>query len=362
MIWRCPRCRGTFDEGRDRLRCAGCGAGYEVVGGVPDLRLPGQGWINLADDLANARRLAAQRGATAEDLLRQVFGARDGWDERRVALRVRQVLEGPERLTGEIDGWLAEVIPPDGVFLDLGCGAGPLLAAAALRGRCGIGIDVSMTWLIVAKRLVEEAGGEAVLAAGLAEALPLGDGAVDAALALDVIEHVPDPDRLLAEMDRVAGGQIAVATPNRFSLTPEPHVFVWGVGWLPRPWQAPFVRWRSGADYADTRLMSSFGLRQRLRRNTHFAVRLLIPPIPREEIARFPPLKARAARAYNRLCMSHRLRWAFLLLAPFFRVVGRKAGAPEDMEGKAIAAFARAHSILFSAGAPVVAFGSSAPC
>lgn len=328
MIWRCPRCRGEFVEGGERLACAGCGASYEVVGGVPDLRLPGRSWVNLADDLALARRLAAQTDATAAELLRQVFGGRDGWDDRKVALRVRQVLEGPNRLAGELDGWLSEVIAPDGVFLDLGCGAGPLLAAAAIRGRRGVGVDVSMTWLIVAKRLIEEAGGEAVLAGGLAGALPLADEAVDAAVALDVIEHVPDPDILLAEMDRVAGGQIAVATPNRFSLTPEPHVFVWGVGWLPRPWQAPFVRWRNGADYRDTQLMSSFSLRERLRRNTHFAVQVLIPPIAQEEIAAFPPLKARVARLYNRLCTSHRLRWAFLLVAPFFRVVGRKPRRP----------------------------------
>ena len=59
----------------------------------------------------------------------------------------------------------------------------------------------------------------------------------------------------------------------------------------------------------------------------HFAVEVLIPPIAQEEIAAFSPLKARAARLYNRLCTSHRLRWAFLLVAPFFRVVGRKPKA-----------------------------------
>ncbi len=34
--WRCPACHGELDEGGEQLRCAGCGAVYQVSGGVPD--------------------------------------------------------------------------------------------------------------------------------------------------------------------------------------------------------------------------------------------------------------------------------------------------------------------------------------
>ncbi len=179
-----------------------------------------------------------------------------------------------------------------------------------------------MTWLVVAERLIQEWGGDPVLAAAFGEALPLVNAGVDAVVSLDVIEHVVSPDRYLAETCRVLrpGGRAVLTTPNRFSLTAEPHVQVWGVGWLPQRWQAPFVRWRSGKTYDDTRLMGSAALIRRLRRNTDFSFRLVTPAVPQEDIARFKPLKAALAGTYNRVRGLPLLRPILLLVGPFYRV------------------------------------------
>lgn len=325
--WRCPKCKAALLSRRDALACENCSAYYEVITGIPDLRVPGDSWIDFNDDLVIARELAANETATLPDLVRSVYSRRAGWDEARIALRTRQVLEAPDRLEDDVSGWLAGHLEPDSVALDLGCGAGMLLAAAARRGCQGIGIDVSMTWLVVAKRMISEHGGTPVLAAAMGEALPLASECVDAVVSLDVIEHVRDPRTYLREIDRVTklGGQIALSTPNRFSLTPEPHVFVWGVGWLPHAWQAPYVRWASGKTYDDTRLLSSFGLARLLRGNTKFGFRLLIPPVSKHEIDRFGAVKATLARWYNALCTWTATRGVFLIFGPFFRVVGRKS-------------------------------------
>lgn len=255
-------------------------------------------------------------------MVRAVYARRPGWDEGRIALRTDQVLASPARLNDDVIGWLKNSFT--GRFLDLGCGAGMLLAAAARLPGQGIGIDVSMTWLVVAKRLILEHGGVPVLAAALGEALPLADGILDAVVSLDVIEHVRDPDAYLREIDRVTsgGGTIALSMPNRYSLTSEPHVFVWGVGWLPTRYQAAFVRWRSGKIYDDTRLMSSYELRRRLAKSTKFDVRVVIPPVPPFELARFTRVKALLATAYNRSRNLSAVRWILLLIAPFFHVVG----------------------------------------
>lgn len=119
----------------------------------------------------------------------------------------------------DVAGWLQPAINGDGTFLDLGCGAGMLLAASMGQGRSGIGIDVSMTWLVVAKRLVAEFGGEPILAAALGESLPLKHNSIDAVISLDVIEHVRDPGSYHRQIERVVrpGGRIALSTPNRFS-------------------------------------------------------------------------------------------------------------------------------------------------
>src|SRR5207245_1207378 len=82
-------------------------------------------------------------------------------------------------------------------------GPGGFLAAAASRFSLAAGIDVSMTWLLVTRRRLEEAGATASLACACAERLPVPDGHFDAVVAQDVLEHVGDRQAVLAEMDRV---------------------------------------------------------------------------------------------------------------------------------------------------------------
>ena len=54
-------------------------------------------------------------------------------------------------------------------------------------------------------------------------------------------------------------------------------MFVWGVGWLPRPWQAPYVRWRSGQDYSGTRLLSTREMARELNRHAELEYCLSVP-------------------------------------------------------------------------------------
>ena len=336
MIWCCPRCRGELRSAPDRLECTDCGNQHEVVGGIPDLRLPGDSWIDFEDDTALARELAAMDCSVA-DLVRSVYSRRPGWDDRRINLRTREVLEAPDRLKDDLQGWLRPVVDREGPLLDLGCGAGMLIGALGTQKKNVIGIDVSMTWLVVAKKLIEEFGGRAILAAALGESLPLRDGSLGGVISLDVIEHVSNPRLYLQEIDRalVTGGLMALSTPNRFSLSAEPHVFVWGVGWLPRRWQKAFVRWRSGKSYNDTVLLSSFGLKSLLRRNTSLRCKLLIPEISAEHLRAFRPLKQRLGKLYNRLAAARAMRSPFLMVGPFFRVVGVKQGQGQrKLEGR----------------------------
>lgn len=328
MVWCCPKCHTSLPNNDDWIGCPVCNARYEVIEGIPDFRISTDFWLDIEHDRTLARKLAAQFSiADVEGLVRQVFASRPEWDDARVALRTRQVLDAPKRLQKEIDGWLDQATK-DTPFLEIGCGPGMLLAAAASKGRVGIGIDASLVWLVVAKRLITRWGGQPVLAAALADALPLADNAVHATISLDVIEHVSDQQVFLQEIDRVTrvGGRLALATPNRFSLAAEPHVSVWGVGWLPRPWQAAFVRWRSGKSYTYTRLLSTWEAARIVRRNTAFSFRILLPKVPEEEMHRFPPYRRVLARVYNRLSTFPLFRWLFLVIGPFFRVVGVRAG------------------------------------
>ena len=326
-VWCCPSCRSSLAAASiDALDCTGCGARYGIFGGIPDLRIARPAWIDVDDDREAALRLARDyRDASLEAMVRAVFEAQGGRSPQQIDTRTRQVLAAPGRLTTQLDEWLRSTTGTPG-FLDLGCGPGMLLAAAAGRGVAGLGIDVSLLWLVVAGRMIEQYGGRATLCAAFAESLPLADGSVPAVVSLDVIEHVGDQPRYLAEIDRIAadGASVALATPNRFSLTAEPHVHVWGVGWLPARFQARYVRARSGQPYEFVRLLSVPGLLRLLRRHTRIRGRFVVPRVPEDEIASFNQRRAMVARIYNRVAASPLLRCPLLGVGPFFRFVGTR--------------------------------------
>jgi SAM-dependent methyltransferase len=328
-VWCCPLCGGALAIVRRdaRVSCARCTTGYDIVAGIPDLRVSRPSWIDVDADREDAARLDRDsRARSLESLVRQVFMGQPDSDEARVALRTRQVLAAPAVLGRQLRGWLRDVAQSPG-FVDVGCGPGMLLAAAADLGVPSIGIDVSLTWLVVARRMLETHGGRPVLAAALAEALPLPDDAAPAVVSLDVIEHVGDQRRFVREIDRIAspGAPVALSTPNRFSLAAEPHVGVWGVGWLPRRWQGTYVHLRSGQHYDYVRLLSARGFKRLMRRHSHIAGRLIVPALEQEEIGTFGTRRRLLARAYNWASRNGWLRWPLLAGGPFFRYVGTKA-------------------------------------
>lgn len=92
--------------------------------------------------------------------------------------------------------------------LDAGCGGGATMESLRRYGRVR-GMELSE----VAVAHNREQGREVVQ--GAIEEIPFADGAFDLALALDVIEHVPDDHRALRELLRVLrpGGHVLVSVP-----------------------------------------------------------------------------------------------------------------------------------------------------
>jgi len=104
---------------------------------------------------------------------------------------------------------LSEQFLPPGRVLDLGCGVGHSYHLLAPRESVGVDIDAEAL-----------AGQERrTLTADMRE-LPFDDGEFASVLSVQSLEHVPDPERVLAEVVRVLdpGGVAVFVTPNRLTL------------------------------------------------------------------------------------------------------------------------------------------------
>ena len=101
-------------------------------------------------------------------------------------------------------------------LLDVGCAGGELAALLATRGWRVHGAEAEHALARAAR-----ARGVDAREVDLDRApLPWSDGAFDAVVAAEVIEHVIDTDHLLAEIARVLrpGGALVITTPNLASL------------------------------------------------------------------------------------------------------------------------------------------------
>jgi 2-polyprenyl-6-hydroxyphenyl methylase/3-demethylubiquinone-9 3-methyltransferase len=104
--------------------------------------------------------------------------------------------------------------------LDLGCGGGFMAEALAKRGAFVTGLDPASRAIKIAQAHAAERGIDIDYLVGGGESLPFGGGHFDAVVCVDVLEHVENLDRVLAEIHRVLrpGGQFLFDTINRNGL------------------------------------------------------------------------------------------------------------------------------------------------
>jgi 2-polyprenyl-3-methyl-5-hydroxy-6-metoxy-1,4-benzoquinol methylase len=122
---------------------------------------------------------------------------------------VRRLMAGFERSLADL---MRQASPRS--VLDVGCGEGVLTHrwAQELAPSRVVGIDledpsIQAEW---AKRRAPNLEYRIMKA----ENLPFADGEFDVATAIEVLEHVPDPEHTVSEMARVASGHLLVSVPR----------------------------------------------------------------------------------------------------------------------------------------------------
>ena len=325
----CPHCRAALAEsGPDRLGCTGCGKGFDVLLGIPDLRVADGPYITNAGDREKAKRIAAEYdGSRFADLVALYYRLTPEVPPDDAARFTEALMSAPERARATLESWSGMDRRALGGrrFGDVGCGTAPMLVAARSLGGESIGVDVSLRWLVIAKKRLDEAGVSARLICANAEALPLAAGVLDAVAFDSSLEHFHDGARAVAEAARVLapGGRILVSTPNRFSLGPDPHLELWAAGWLP----AIATRWwaaRKSALVPVRHLVSSRELGRWLTRGGFQSVRLNNPPVSSAQRLRLGKVGAGLAGAYNELRGWPGVRGLLRSVGPILHAVARR--------------------------------------
>ena len=190
---RCPQCASELTLGEQAV-CAN-GHRYQVVQGIPV-------FLDEATVASNPH-YAGQRAYFDSEFSGYERYSLENW---RLAYLNRL------RAAGMLDS-------SESALLDVGVGgSGYTVIEAARGGRPAIGCDLSLRGLVAARTFAEAEGvaDRTLWICCSAERLPLASRSFGSALAIAVLEHVPDDQAALGELTRVLrpGGRAWVTVPH----------------------------------------------------------------------------------------------------------------------------------------------------
>ncbi|HEY2005883.1 MAG TPA: class I SAM-dependent methyltransferase [Solirubrobacteraceae bacterium] len=122
---------------------------------------------------------------------------------------VRRLMAGFERTLDEL---FTQADPAS--ILDVGCGEGVLSEQWATRIAPGRVLGIDLPDPKLSAEWASRQAPNLEFAAMPAEQLEFGEDQFDLVAATEVLEHVPDPERVLAEMARVSGRHLLVSVPQ----------------------------------------------------------------------------------------------------------------------------------------------------
>ena len=132
------------------------------------------------------------------------------YDRDPARRRAAETATGRYNVSGDVHDDVADRLASEehGPVVDVGCGAGVLMALLRQRGMPVVGVDASAAQLA-------QAAGARVRADALK--LPFPDGSVGGVAALYMLYHLPDPAQAIVECHRVLrpGGLFAACAPSR---------------------------------------------------------------------------------------------------------------------------------------------------
>jgi len=281
----CPKCKTKLEVDGNDFYCNPCQKYYKEFLGLPDFRL-------FFRDSDNQKKLAEKfikswDKLTYEDMIHMRFeGLRKRalekgknasdfkmWNADEQAHLSSYKIRGKRHLD-IIKSVLKKSSKPEKIerMVDVGCGWGRDLLHLSNLSAEVIGVDVSLFSLLMTKKLLEEEGitnVTLILAEG--ETLPIDSESVDGVNCSATIEHMKSPSDFLKESSRCLKnkGWLFLYYPNRFSLLPETHTGIWGLGYFSFSRQKKIIFNKNGSDW-NTFLFSRNGFVKLIKSNFEY--------------------------------------------------------------------------------------------
>jgi|GEM_PF-3465970 len=171
-------------------------------------------------------------GALFNDLAESQYGIKDG------------IIKDPTRhyfFYNILLKLVQDNIGRPGALIDIGCGTGVLAQVISGKANKYVGVDISAERIRQARNKINS--DNCSFQPADAQSLPFKENSFDAAVAIEVIEHLPDPDLFMREVNRVLakGGVFILSTPTGLFfedkmelLYKDQHVYVFSINSLKR--------------------------------------------------------------------------------------------------------------------------------
>jgi SAM-dependent methyltransferase len=198
----CPGCQGDLRDTGEKLVCARCDAGYEVRGGIPDLRVAGE----PLDPTTESVRAFYEVAPFPNYAPRESLGS----------LRARAGRSEFARL-------LDRAIPGDARIVEVGCGTGQMALFLATADRVVLGADLTRGSLALGEAAARRFGVDRACFVETDLRRPgLREGAFDVVYSSGVLHHTPDPRASFAALARLArpGGIVVLGLYNTWARVP----------------------------------------------------------------------------------------------------------------------------------------------
>ena len=329
----CPLCRKQLIRHPEYYQCSHCQRDYPILFGIADFRLRSDPYLSLEEERAKAKRLATETEQNFSSMLDYYYEITDDVPPALAARYKAYHFNGPKQARHSLERLN---LSADDVLLDVGCGTGGALIAAAESGSHIYGIDIALRWLVICQQRLKEQGISATLVCADIEAPPFPEQSFSKIVATDLLENVYSVDHTLRTLSQLlqAKGKLWLAGSNKFCLGPHPSTRLWAIGYFPKKIRSRLVQFFRGVDSLRFINLISPHFIIRYTRQIGLQARTLSPRmVTLDKEDKYPPIDRFLIKIYAAVARLPLMRQLLVWVGPAFEMTLVKSTQSTEKKG-----------------------------